>query len=152
MIPLGTSSSASRMIEAIIAHEKAILWMAGFSTLTFIATLVLVPWAIVRIPPDYFAHRERPPKLWSHRHPMVRGALLFGKNLLGYIMIVAGIAMLVLPGQGLLTILLGVMLVDLPGKYRIERWIVARPPVLRSVNWLRQKAGRCPLVLGMDAD
>ncbi len=75
------------------------------------------------------------------------GRSWLGKNLLGYLLIVAGIAMLVLPGQGVLTILLGVILVDLPGKYRFERWIVARPLVLKSINRLRQRAGRDPLVL-----
>jgi hypothetical protein len=131
----------------IMAHEKAILVMVGLSIFAFIATLIVVPWAIVRIPRDYFAHRERPAERWAHRHPVIRGALLIGKNLLGYVLIVAGIAMLVLPGQGLLTMLLGFILVDLPGKYRIEQRIVSHPPVLCSINWLRKRAGRAPLVL-----
>jgi len=59
---------------------------------------------------------------------------------------VAGIIMLVLPGQGIFTILIGIMLLNFPGKYRLERWIVARRPVLRSINWLRRRAGRAPLV------
>jgi hypothetical protein len=69
------------------------------------------------------------------------------KNLMGYVLIAAGIAMLVLPGQGMVTMLLGIILVDLPGKYRLERWLVARGPVFRSINWLRRRAGRDPLVL-----
>jgi hypothetical protein len=77
---------------------------------------------------------------------VVRCALLMGKNLLGYLLIAAGIAMLVLPGQGVLTILLGFILVDLPGKYRFERWLVTRPLVLRSINRLRRRAGRDPLI------
>jgi len=68
--------------------------------------------------------------------------LLIGKNLLGCVIIVAGIVMLVLPGQGILTILAGIMLLDFPGKYRLLRWIVARPQVLRTLNWLRRRAGR----------
>ena len=59
----------------------------------------------------------------------------------------AGIAMLVLPGQGILTMLLGFILVDLPGKYRFERWLVTRPLALRSINLLRRRAGHDPLVL-----
>jgi hypothetical protein len=137
----------TRMIQLIKAHQTAILWLAGVSTIAFIATLIVVPWLIIRIPPDYFACRSRLGHRSSHRHFVVRGALLIGKNLLGYVMIVAGIAMLVLPGQGLLTMLLGIILVDLPGKYRLERWIVARPPVFRSINWLRRRAGKEPLVL-----
>ncbi len=135
------------MIESVHTHQTAIWWIAGVSVLTFVATLIVVPWLIVRIPPDYFAHGRRHRKHWSSRHPLVRGVLLAGKNLLGYILIIAGIAMLVLPGQGMATMFLGIILVDLPGKYRFERWFVARPPVLRSVNWLRRRAGRAPLVL-----
>ncbi|MBE0558808.1 MAG: hypothetical protein IH628_16395 [Proteobacteria bacterium] len=135
------------MLESIRAHETAIMWLAGVSVVAFIATLIAVPWLIVRIPSDYFAHGRRPRKQWADSHPLVRGALLTGKNLLGYLLIVAGIAMLVLPGQGILTMLLGFILVDIPGKYRFERWLVARPLVLRSINRLRRRTGHDPLIL-----
>ena len=135
------------MLESIRVHETAIMWIAGASIVAFIATLIAVPWLIVRIPSDYFAHGRRPRKRWANRHPVVRGALLAGKNLRGYILLAAGIAMLVLPGQGILTMLLGFILVDLPGKYRLERWLVARPLVLKTINLLRRRAGRDPLVL-----
>jgi hypothetical protein len=58
-----------------------------------------------------------------------------------------GVAMLVLPGQGVLTIITGLLLLDFPGKYRFERWLVRRGPVLRGVNWLRDRAGRQALRL-----
>ena len=60
--------------------------------------------------------------------------------------------MLLLPGQGVLTMLLGFIMVDLPGKYRFERWLVARPLVLRSINMLRRRAGREPLILDGDPE
>ena len=135
------------MLEAIRAHETAILWIAGASIVAFLGTLIAVPWLILRIPADYFAYDRRPRKEASRRHLFMRVVFLLGKNLLGYLLIVAGIAMLVLPGQGVVTILLGGILVDLPGKYRFERWLVARPLVLKSINRLRQRAGRDPLVL-----
>ena len=78
--------------------------------------------------------------------------LLAAKNLLGYLLIVVGIAMLLLPGQGVLTMLLGFIMVDLPGKYRFEQWLVARPLVLRSINMLRRRAGREPLILDGDPE
>jgi len=58
----------------------------------------------------------------------------------------AGIVMLVLPGQGILTIVIGLMLSNFPGKYRLERWLVMRPRVLRTINWLRQRSKRNPLL------
>jgi hypothetical protein len=135
------------MLESIWAHETAILWIAGASIVAFLGTLIAVPWLILRIPSDYFAHRKRLRMPAPRRNATVRWTFLLGKNLLGYLLIMAGIAMLVLPGQGMLTILLGCVLADLPGKYRLERWIVAQPPVLKSINRLRQRAGRNPLVL-----
>jgi hypothetical protein len=59
--------------------------------------------------------------------------------------IAAGIAMLVLPGQGLLTILIGFLMLDFPGKYRVEKWLVSRRRLLGAINWLRRRAGRVPL-------
>ena len=69
------------------------------------------------------------------------------KNLGGYALVGAGVAMLVLPGQGLLTILIGLGLIDFPGKREFERWIVCRRPVGRALNWMRRRAHRPPLVL-----
>jgi hypothetical protein len=63
-----------------------------------------------------------------------------GKNLLGILIVLAGVAMLLLPGQGILTILIGLMLLDLPGKRRLERRLVQQPSVWRAINWMRAKA------------
>ena len=115
--------------------------------MTFVATLVVVPWLIVRIPADYFAHRKRHRMPWADHHPVVRGLLLVGKNILGFVFVGVGLALLLLPGQGILTIVVGIMLLDFPGKYRLERWAIDRRPVLRSINWLRRRAKRDPLVL-----
>ena len=52
-------------------------------------------------------------------------------------MILAGLVMLITPGQGVLSILLGLALVDVPGKRTLERKIFQRPPVLKLVNRLR---------------
>ena len=58
-----------------------------------------------------------------------------------------GAAMLVLPGQGILTILAGVMLLDFPGRHRLVCWIVTRHAVLNSLNWVRRRAGRPELIV-----
>lgn len=135
------------MLEFFLLHEAAILWLAGLSLVTFVGTLIIVPLLVVRIPSDYFSHDRRHRTPWAAHHPFVRGALLFTKNLAGYVFILAGILMLVLPGQGLLTIFIGVMLLDFPGKYRFERWLVTRRPVLKSINWLRKRTKHAPLNL-----
>lgn len=126
-------------------HELLLGWLTLASGIVFIGTLVLMPWLIARIPADYFSHGRRHKAPWTGEHPALRLLLVAGKNLLGCLVVVAGVAMLVLPGQGLLTILLGGMLLDFPGKYRLERWAISRGPVLRTINRLRRRAGREPL-------
>ena len=134
------------IIEWILAHDTALWWLAAASIVTFVGTLIVVPWLVVRIPSDYFTHGKRHKTLWADQRPVVRAVLLTGKNMLGGVFVTAGIVMLVLPGQGLLTIAIGVMLLDFPGKYRLERWLVTLRPLLRSINWLRRRAERTPLV------
>jgi len=140
------------VVEWIKSHEAALWWIAGGSVVMFIASPIVVPLLVARIPFDYFAHRKRHRKQGAGQHSVVRVALLIGKNVLGYAFIVAGIIMLVLPGQGMLTILIGITLVNFPGRYRLERWFVSRRPVLRSINWLRRRAGQPPLSLEGDSD
>jgi hypothetical protein len=73
---------------------------------------------------------------------VLRPATLVVKNVIGAVLLVAGLVMLVVPGQGLLTIAVGLMLVDFPGKFRLERWLATRRPVWKAINWLRARAGR----------
>lgn len=127
--------------------EVLFLWMMGASLLTFLGSLVLVPWLIVRIPPDYFSHRRRPRPQWADRHPAARLLLKTLRNVAGACFLLVGLLMLALPGQGLLTMLVGLSLMSFPGKFRLERWAISRPPVLSAVNWLRQRAGRDELLL-----
>lgn len=123
-------------------YDLDVVWLALLLGLPFFGTLLIVPWLVVRMPADYFHADYRPVLLWSALHPVLRLLVVVGKNLLGVLLFLMGVAMLVLPGQGLLTMLIGLLLTDFPGKYRFERWLVQRAPVLRAVNWLRQRAGR----------
>lgn len=116
------------------------------------ASVVLLPYLVVRIPADYFRHRTRHHEYVRDRHPAVHHAIVILKNGLGILLILAGIAMLVLPGQGLLTLLIGLMLTDFPGKYRVEKRLIAQPGVLKAVNWLRARAGHPPLEPPIDGD
>lgn len=136
------------MLQWLQENRTVIAWLTAASFVVFVATLLLVPALIVRIPYDYFAHAERPPGRFTMRRPALRLAALFVKNALGCVLVLVGITLLVLPGQGLLTILLGFLMLDFPGKYRLEKRLIARPRVHRAIDWLRRRAGRPPLVLG----
>ena len=129
------------------AHRHVFWWLVAFSVVAFVGTLIAVPWMVVRIPPDYFARRAWRDAKPVRRHPVVHVLFVIGRNVLGYAFIALGILMLVLPGQGLLTILAGVVLVDFPGKHRALEWLVARPTVLKSMNWIRERRGKGPLIV-----
>lgn len=115
---------------------------------SFTISLAIVSFIIVRIPPDYF-HKDRPRDLWSDRHPAVRLLGVFAKNVLGVVLVVLGILLSLpgVPGQGFLTILLGIMLLDFPGKRTLEYKLVSRPQVLKTINKLRHRFGKPSLVL-----
>jgi hypothetical protein len=124
------------------SHQAIAWWIFAASIAVSLLTPIAVGWAIVQLPADYFSRKTRPPLSTWEEHPVLRPIYLIAKNLLGLVLIIAGIAMLVLPGQGLLTIVVGVVLMNFPGKYRLERWLATRRPVWRSLNWLRRRAGR----------
>ena len=130
-------------ITTEVAQNADLAWIfVGISLITFIGSLILIPWLIVRLPEDYFSGSRRHKSRLKMQHPVVYWSARVAKNALSLILIVAGIAMLVLPGQGLLSILIGISISDFPGKYHLERYLVSRPGVLKSINWIRKRAGK----------
>jgi hypothetical protein len=118
----------------------------AFATASAVASVFVVGAVLARLPADYFVNpaARRP----IDRHPVLKVLFVLGRNLVGYLLIALGVVLSLpgVPGQGLLTVLMGVMLIDIPGKHRAERWLVTRRPVLRAVNAMRARVGRPPLV------
>jgi len=133
------------MLAGLERWAEGLGWLAALSVLTFVGSLLVLPLVAARIPADYFCADRRGKTLWRRRRPGLRLIVLILKNVLGLALFLAGLLMLFLPGQGLLTIFLGIMLMDFPGKYRLERYIISRGPVLRGINWLRNRSGVAPL-------
>ena len=133
-------------IGDLIREYRAELRLLGFFSLgLLVASVVLFPIAVTLIPEDYFVPKKRDPARKSRPHALLLGLGVLIKNVLGIVLVAAGIAMLVLPGQGLLTILIGMMLTNFPGKYRLERRLVRQTAIINSINWVRRKAGKPPL-------
>lgn len=124
--------------------EELLWWGSGLSLLGLVATLVAIPWVVARLPHDYFNQSHRAVWRFSGGEPWF--ALVLGglKNLVGALLMLLGIIMLVTPGQGLLTLLVGLLLMNFPGKYQLERWLVQRPGVMVALNWLRSRSGHPP--------
>ncbi|MCO6413402.1 MAG: hypothetical protein J5I92_11745 [Thiogranum sp.] len=130
---------------AIGFFDQHAVWLVSISLACFIAGLALAPLLVIRIPADYFSHPQREPLATSARHPLIRLTLAGAKNLLGGVLVLAGLLMLVTPGQGLLTLLAGLVIMNYPGKFALERWLITRPRVLPAINWLRRRRGHPPL-------
>jgi hypothetical protein len=113
---------------------------------TLLASALIVGIVIVKIPENYFSSHYQedflPNASW-----LTRWGVVIGKNVLGVILIIAGIIMLIGPGQGILTILIGLIMVDIPGKRPIEAKIIQRPAILAAVNSLRARYNKPPLVM-----
>jgi hypothetical protein len=127
---------------------RSVLIGIAIFLVTFSVSLGIVSLILVKIPADYFRHNHHS-KFWAGRPPVIRILALIGKNILGWMLIVIGIILSLpgVPGQGLLTVLLGVMLVDFPGKHRLEQKLLHRPAIKNSINRLRARFGKRPLEL-----
>lgn len=123
-----------------------VLWGLGIFVVSFFASLLIVAVVIVKIPANYFSSHYQsdflPNSSW-----LTRWGVVIAKNIVGLLLVIAGIVMLIGPGQGILTILIGLIMMDIPGKRPLEAKLIKRPTVLAAVNGLRARYGREPLLL-----
>lgn len=136
----------------IQANETLMGLAAAGSLLLLVFSVALLPFVVSLIPADYFAAKHRGVSRLRRLHPATHAVLMVVKNLVGILFFIAGLAMLILPGQGLLTLIVALILIDFPGKYRLERRLLRYPRVVRGINWLRRHAGAEPLVLPGEED
>lgn len=144
------------MVSRLTEISQQTAWFGQYAILAallFVAALVIsfavVLTILVRLPSDYFC-APRAKSAQNAGHGIFFGIGVVLKNILGTILIVIGVILSVpgLPGQGLLTVLAGVFLLDFPGKRRLLYKILSRPPLLQAINRLRTKFARPPLVVG----
>ena len=127
------------------ANEQLLIWVSIGSAAMLALSIAARPWLVGQIPSDYFDHQREPQISPLHGYPLLHLSFQLLRNLLGLLLIIAGFLMLFLPGQGLLTLLLGVMVSHFPGKYRLEQWFIRQPGILNGLNWFRQRGGHPPL-------
>lgn len=125
---------------------KDILWPLGLLSLAFLVVgIVLLPVIVVRLPGDYLLRDKRSVRRRFARMTIGGRIYLLAKNLFGGLLVLAGIVMLVTPGQGLISIVVGVGMLDVPQKRRLLKLLAGRPGVLRTVNRFRARFGQPPL-------
>ncbi len=139
------------MIDWLSQYWSSLTWAVILGSvviflITFSISILIVAIVVVKIPADYFSshyHRDfLPNSSW-----VTRWGATVAKNVVGALLVVAGIIMLIGPGQGILTILIGLIMLDIPGKRPLEARIIKRPAVLSAINKLRSRYNKPPLEL-----
>ena len=137
--------------------EKIISWSSMNSDLLFllgslsifilIISVFMMVLIISFLPEDYFKSENRNliSSVQNSRYPLLKLLVLITKNFFGILLLLSGILMLVLPGQGILTIITGLVFMDYPGKYKFERNLLKQKGVINSINWIRSRLSKPPL-------
>ena len=134
--------------------EKIISWSSMNSDLLFllgslsifilIISVFMMVLIISFLPEDYFKSENRNliSSVQNSRYPLLKLLVLITKNFFGVLLLLSGILMLVLPGQGILTIITGLVFMDYPGKYKFERKLLRQKGVINSKNWIRSRLSK----------
>ncbi len=125
------------MVQLLERHPALLVSLGAGSLVLLVSSALALPWLIRRLPSDYLTAEPDAPSA----HPVLRLVVAVLRNIAASVLLVAGVAMLVLPGQGLLTIAAAVAVSTAPGKRRLLRWIASRPVILRAMNRIRKRAG-----------
>ena len=137
------------LINALIVwfsnHPGILITLGVSSVFIFILSIAGISWFVAQIPDDYFLSTKRQRTKWGQEKPILRLLFLLVKNIVGIFLIFAGLLMIILPGQGFLTIVTGLLLINYPGKFKLEQKIVAMPSIFKALNWIRKKANKNPL-------
>lgn len=132
--------SIQPLIEWAGEHVVLFAWIGSGSLLLYIGALLMIPYLIRRVDADFFMHMQeiadgvRPPP----NHHILR---LVVQNIVGAFVMLAGFIMCFIPGQGLLTMFLGLLLITFPGRRAMVLSIVRRPSIAKGINWLRRRHG-----------
>ncbi|MGH7131231.1 MAG: PGPGW domain-containing protein [Phycisphaerales bacterium] len=118
------------MLEWLKQHPGLVV-SGGLSVVLLVAGILVAPGAVARLPKDFFTRKDHKPSLWL--------------NIVGWVLVVAGVAMLILPGPGAVALLAGIVLADFPGKRRFLRWFLAQGRVFEGLNRIRAKRDKPPL-------
>ena len=124
--------------------QTLIEWLALTSLVTFFLSLLIIPLIISNLPAHCFLDTDPRPR--ENRISAYRLTLHLLRNIGGMLLLIAGTAMLFLPGQGILTILIGLALLSFPCKQKIFNYLIHKPAVQRSLDWIRKKSGTHPFI------
>ena len=137
--------SISQKIIAWSSMNSDLLFLLGSLSIFILIISVLMMVVIISfLPEDYFKSENRNliSRVQNSRYPLLKLLVLITKNFFGILLLLSGILMLVLPGQGILTIITGLVFIDYPGKYKFERKLLRQKGVINSINWIRSRLSK----------
>jgi len=140
------------MFEWFVDNQSLLIWLSFFSAIFFIISLIALPWLVGLIPEDYFFNTPINRQNDNEDNFFYKLVMKIGKNILGLVLLAGGVLMLFLPGQGLLTLFMGMVLIDYPKKKLIERRLIKIGFILKGLNWVRIRGGHSSLGLNKDSD
>ena len=123
--------------DTLSAYTSLLIYLSIGSIILLIVSILFIPVIIAGLPDDYFINPARS----TRRRPLNPGVLawLIAKNSLACLLILCGLIMLITPGQGLLTLLAGIFILEFPGKHKFERLLARQPNILKTLNWIRRR-------------
>jgi Putative transmembrane protein (PGPGW) len=127
-------------LASVLFAPSTVIGLTIFSAVCCVSSVVVAAWAVRRLPADYLLCEGD--RLTHQRFASV-GLL---RNALGCVLLVLGLLMLVLPGQGVLTIVAALAVMNFRSKRRLEHWLMLQPRVFQLINHLRLRSGHPPLL------
>ncbi len=127
-----------------ISLQSVFEWLGLLSMMTFLISVLLIPFLVSRASADYFLTHSQLVQQRHKHHPAKALLIKIIRNGLGLLLCFAGFLMLFLPGQGLLTILIGVSLLDFSWRQKALSVLIHRKAVQHALNWIRRKTGHRP--------
>ena len=141
------------MVDFLSDFISGLTWQkvlvgASIFLASFLINLGIVSLILVKLPANHFSKRRKT-KFWAGPRPAIHAAKVIGKNIGGLLLVALGVVLSLpgVPGQGLLTVLLGIMLLDFPGRHRLEQKLLSRPSIVNAINKLRARFGKKKLEL-----
>lgn len=114
------------------------------SMVTFVISIICIPLLVARLPRDYFQRAARRGTTTPRRVTSGYLFLLVFRNIAGMALLLAGVAMLFLPGQGIITMIIGLVIMQVPFKRKLIYRMTRPLSVRHGLDWLRTRMKREP--------
>lgn len=119
--------------------EYALQILACFSLLTFGISIVCIPLLVARLPRNFFQLTAKSNRSNVRKFTLRNAILSLLRNITGFALLLAGIAMLFLPGQGIITIIIALATMSFPLKNELIYKLTRKHSVQQALDWMRKK-------------